>query len=1278
MSASQHPGTPTPAHPDTTEPSMPKQVADLRDTTRCPSCLIPLRATTCDTCGLDLAQNQAAALAVVSLRAADLLDERHGILAAMHAESRRRREIAAEDRATIATTQDARPFPSPVDATAPPRVAPEPSFAAPMDAAPAPAEPKDPRAHMPLSQPPAAARRSGVQIALLITGVSLLSVFAIFFTVYAFINFGLAWRAAIMGVVTVLAFTGASLLRRRALTASSEAVAVLALVFVYLDAFALRANGLLGLDAVDARTFWGVVLLLSAVGFIAWFRLAGVRAASLVGYAVAAPGVGVLASRLTDGLADPSAVYAVALAVAAAGMVQHSATLPSRDNSDGAPPTRRAALPERILVTASSAPAILAAAIAALGVLEESDFGSAVALFGCAAIAALHAWLHARGRGGYDRVSAVVWGGAAGAALAAAAAGYGLRSVAWENSLPQLTIALPTLTIAVMLTWLRRRAAGATRGPVTASAIAAGAVAAITLLPAAVMSLAMLAIRVVTLFADSPSDPARIPSEWRWEQLEVILVLLLGLVAVFGAAAALDRLRRALPALAVGLAVVLLLTPAQLPDLWSAVAAWAVIAAVALAMLLTGRGPRVAATTGTLGGVTLAWLTGWGADATWPFTSALAVVAAALSLRVVRAAWARATVTALGTAVLTIAGMAAGEQLLNGNAAAPATLAVAAAVLVLAAAPALSAVHPERRAALWTALAFATCASIVVIATWSPAPEETALTIVAGTLFVVGLLATALPERTRSIERTTAAILSAPAAAMTIAVAADTWLEGSTPVALALGLVAAVAAGLSLLASMRGTPEHSATATPSPRWAFDAGAIATLLPALGFALGGALHDEWTVLALVAVTLTLVATSGDGLVGSHSNRRHVGWAALAFATGALWWALSDASNGQTEPYVLPPAAALVAVALLIRRRESRAGRERAGVSAWVLFLGLTLAILPLTVAAAAPGDDAFVRAIATLTASALLLVAAAVIAARGVRHRPGLRGLAAAASAAALFGVVGITVLRSLDAIGGAVAVEAWLAPGTVALLLASVLLSGATEAHSPGSFGLGRRAALPLFLGTIALATVIEVAASTADADPAIRLTLVLGLLSLLHVAALRWRVRPLGVITAWSALGLAAATAAVALPRVEHVEHATLPLAFALLVTGGITMHRHPERGSWSTLGPGLGLLLLPSLAATSVEPQLWRLIALGIVGVLVVLVGVFLRLQAPFLLGIVVVLVHALRTFAPQIRAVYESADWFVWAGVGGLIVMFIAIRYEQRMRDLKRVVTRIAALR
>ena len=107
--------------------------------------------------------------------------------------------------------------------------------------------------------------------------------------------------------------------------------------------------------------------------------------------------------------------------------------------------------------------------------------------------------------------------------------------------------------------------------------------------------------------------------------------------------------------------------------------------------------------------------------------------------------------------------------------------------------------------------------------------------------------------------------------------------------------------------------------------------------------------------------------------------------------------------------------------------------------------------------------------------------------------------------------------------------------------------------------------------------------------------------------------------------------------------------------------------------------VLLLPSLLATLFDDKpLWRLVALGVVSVAVIVIGVVRRLQAPFLIGAVVAVIHGIATFSPQIRAVYQAAPWWLWAGIGGVLLILLAARYENRIKNLKDAVLKVGNLR
>jgi len=168
-----------------------------------------------------------------------------------------------------------------------------------------------------------------------------------------------------------------------------------------------------------------------------------------------------------------------------------------------------------------------------------------------------------------------------------------------------------------------------------------------------------------------------------------------------------------------------------------------------------------------------------------------------------------------------------------------------------------------------------------------------------------------------------------------------------------------------------------------------------------------------------------------------------------------------------------------------------------------------------------------------------------------------------------------------------------------------------------------------------------------------------------------------------WSSVGGAVlvGVSALLIGGVEPVEVATVPLGAALVVHGVRALRSNAELGSWPTLGAGLGLLLVPSLVFDfAADNALWRIIALGVVAVVVLLVGVRFRLQAPLLLGGIVLLVHAVAQLWPWIAALYESVSglWWLWLGIAGVLLIVVAATYERRIREVKAVALAIRGLR
>ena len=180
-------------------------------------------------------------------------------------------------------------------------------------------------------------------------------------------------------------------------------------------------------------------------------------------------------------------------------------------------------------------------------------------------------------------------------------------------------------------------------------------------------------------------------------------------------------------------------------------------------------------------------------------------------------------------------------------------------------------------------------------------------------------------------------------------------------------------------------------------------------------------------------------------------------------------------------------------------------------------------------------------------------------------------------------------------------------------------------------------------------------------------------------VAGWMWRSR-LGVSFAPTAAALAFIFGIVALTvfAVRPVELVTVPPALGMIFLGARALRRNSALRTWPTLGPGLALLTIPSLLHDFGTTSLWRVVALGVVGIGLVVVGAVWRLQAPLILGSVVVLVHAVNQLWPWIEAVYDVVPWWLWLGLGGALLIYIAARYERRMRALRTAFAAVTSLR
>ena len=1280
----------------------PRADIDLRSTGACPACFTPLRAAVCRKCALDLSHPAASHLFTISADAANILDLRLRLIGQIRYESERAAavpDVAVPVAASAADHRAPRPLPPPVvpptSGITPPGIVP-PAF---MPPALVPQGLVPPGLVPPgFGHPPDAmrARRSSVQVVLLVVGVSLLSIAAVFFLVFAFVTFGIVGRSIVIGAITLAAIAAASVLRRRRLTATAEGVAVFAAVLVYLDAFALRANDLFGLAAVPAATYWGLILLGSTAGFFAWHQLSALRTPSIVAFAALGPGAALLVGGLAAPFDGVTRTFAALAALGLVGLLHPIATvgLPS-----GAAAAYR--LVERLILVAGSCVGLICAFFLALAVEPSTDTGSAAALAVVATIALGHVVVAARGADDADPTTrSVLRNFAVGAAClgAAAAAAIGialalrLESLAFGVFWPGVS----AVAIALLLEFAARRVqrpslvGPAFAGSVTA-AIVAGIASTLTVMVAALPTLAALR----TGIAPGAAGIATTRAEPELAVAAIAVVTLL--TAAVWAGSGVLRARAALLAWAAA-ATVLLAVPLPGPG-WLAAVGWLVVAAIGLTALLpagivTAPPVRLALGTSALAAAALGFFAAWAADGWW--WGSLATIALLFVARA--AAPASATVRPAARAALlgaaTLIALAAAGALAGEVGASPAGsdalaldwlrfVGIAATVLTVAAsvtpsmAPAVltrADISPlDRRIIFWITTPVAAATLIASRSTLFSSPGDaiggsailaepvTALVLSAALLGALLAWVGLAPNARFRAERIAASAAVAPVVyALVLSFTGLLELAGLAGFGGAVAPVTAallVSAGALVLSVIR--------PSASPRWAREFGIAVVGVPAVFVAVSEGAASTWLVLVLGGLTALILAGSADGLFSSASPRKHLGWLALALVAAGLWWRLHGSELENLGAYVLPLAGILLVLARLVRR-ASAAGPLLA-------LSGSLVGILPLAVNAAA---GTLLPAVTVgLVSAGLLLFGTWVVA--PVRMRPYLD----AAAISGTIGVIATTVGRAATLTGDSggrsgTALDAWLGSAFAVLVVAAFGMTRHDLSRARSS------AAQALAAAAMGALLVFEVANLDAARVGELRAVAVILVFSAIHVVAFAVvpARSPFTPAVGWLAIAFAgaAASAAVVTGAADPLEMLTAPIALALIASGVVQLARLPRARSWPYLGPATAVLLLPSLLATAAERPLWRLVALGVFAVAVLVIGAARRLQAPFVIGAAVSLIHGVATFSSEIRAVYEAVPWWLWLGFGGVLLIVLAARYEQRIGNLRSVALRVTALR
>ncbi|KQW03735.1 hypothetical protein ASC66_16960 [Leifsonia sp. Root4] len=1269
----------------------PRNTDELVNRALCPACFQTLRGVRCTVCGLDLSSPLAAELLHASTDAAELLNRRGRLIAQM----REAVPVAAAVPAAVTG-----PVVVPAAAWIPPVAAPAPTFEAQPAAPPAAPPATPPLASRPAE--PAAPRRSSVQMLLLVVGVSLVAVALVFFLIIAWFVAGLAFRAVIVAAITVLVFAAVSLLDRFRLHSTAEGVSVLAVLLVYLDIWAVQANDLFGAGGVDSAQYWGIAVLLSAPLLLGWFRFTGMRAASVAGFAAVPVGAGLLAWAVAapSGQAiDPfQRPWLAAVVIVAAALVQ---LLAPRFGRSLAMP--RALHAERVIVLTLAVPAVPAAVILGFFVAPGEHWAPLWGLGVPTVVFALHVLAGLRMPDALNRATGTVAAAAAGFSLAAMPIVIGIRVSTVSEPLGWSVL----LSVAVLLAFdalrlrLHRAGTGAGVAASIGASIGAGVVVAnalIVALGALLVTFVMRAPAVNGFGLWTPADPAALQPDVLAIQAALVFVGATVLATLTWAVLGVIRGRAvALHALVVlstlGCAVLIPSpTVAALTYLAIAGCALAVLAVPSLRARLAAPGTRVLGVAALIvaasAGYTLAFDSLW----LWLLASGV-IISLLLGAREIAAVLrpvllAAAVLVALGTTAIipsAIVASAPGTEWARVVDTRALVMLVSGALLLLFSLPLGRFASPLDRA--W---ALVPAAGVGVLASLTGsfsggggllAPSLLAC-IGSAAAGIAAVLLIALPtNRDLTVTRMLALLGVTPAF----------WLSGQYAFA---GLAAAgspaptmlvelwpaavgfLALAISLARELRPATETRANRALD-RVLLDASAGLVLLIGMVNALGvSGGPAAWLVYLVAGIAVLLASVDRSGLFNAANPRHHLGWLALVLGTAALWTGLWDAGVAAPEPYSIPLAAALLLIAALLVRAANSEGSGPAASTAVsaLVAAGILIGLAPSAIYGA---NGSVLRPILTIALAGVILLAACLW--RAPLPTTPLRLAVIAAAGASLLVAVGARALGLIGVSAGSVSgiFELWVLSGAGILIAAAAALGGES-----------RRLSTALVATALVGSTLLEIAALTATADAAgagVRAIAVIVALSGAHVL-LVW-LRP-AALASWMptlALGLAGASAlyylaafVVGVDGAPPFEWAAVPIAAAWTASGVVRLRRNPATRSWPALGGGLALLLVPSLLADYSDSPLWRVVGLGVVGIAVLLIGLATRLQAPFVLGGLVVLLHGLAQLWPWLSSLYDPTAWWLWFGIGGILLIVVAARYEKRVQNVKDAVAMVGALR
>jgi hypothetical protein len=1153
-----------------------------------------------------------------------------------------------------------------------------------------PVEPASPAAYQvaPAATPAAPPRpRSAVslQSVLAVVGAGLLAVAAIVFT---FLNPDLtdfATRTTIIAVVTAVFLGGAWLLHNRRLQFSAEAVGALGMVFVALDIWAFSQ---VAPEGVSAWYFGAIGLAVAAATMVAvgaWMRMRTWLWSGLIGLAIVPAFLGYAAGEQAAADSGWAATWGhVGVLFAAWALLELLRPVSARLGSS--------LLADRYSLTTLQSIALVSAVVMALIYAPGTDDSRLLAIASVLAVLAVGAFLSTR------VAIAAVWSAVGGLLVAfsgiSAAFAIPITDDSWIFALVAGSIALLLALLAVV-----RRTGSVQRGPLVASVVIVGALAAIP--GALIVGFSAL---IVPAMSWRSTGVGSVPVETALLAASAVISLL-ALAAGLAVLGRFGRLPSASTALLIGAewvaAIAVIGIPLAFPGSVQLAIAYALaLSAAASAALLFLPRLRSAPASRRAPLVVLAHLMPVLALLlSWP-DAAVAAVAGALIV----AAWALAarTVPAVVRPIHTAAGF--GYALIAASAALSLTeLDVLPILCLVTTAGAVVAIAASVTSWLpvgsWYSMLGVTAVpfGIGVVSVLLERSGWTALS--TGVIFL--LAATLVLTRrtgTTTFLRAGAAALLVPTLAVVVVCLTAEFLDQSgsriaLPIIAVLVACALPTTGLVHDALLRRgfSPQTSAAV----RFAIEVsslvtGGIAVILSLARDAAG----YEIAFLVLVILGLGAAATA------LWLKRRYGWWTAAAAWTGALWCAWAMIGVEVVEPYLLPPAVAamIVGAILVARRRTGPSVRPAAALFA----TGLGIAIVPSLAILAITGNGSGTtleseptlwRSLALLAAGVLLTgladrvtrpIGSAPTRFEGIRI-PLLVGAVVSASAGAVQGVRWGWALDALPL----PEVHAMAQVLAFAALAAALAWAVARLARVAGATSRWLYAPVLVYLAVGPMAAI--------DDDPVSIWTLWgLELVLLVAMIATVWRSRERAAVfpPVWFQWSLAWVVAVVAWSQREvlRVEGFALPLGFALVIAGTIALLRGRRdgddrrfanwpigyEGSWALLAPGIVATLLPSIAATFTDPVTWRAILVIALALVAVLIGARKTLAAPFILGISALPLEILVVFLVQVGGTISPLLWWITLATAGIVLLVIAVGWERRTGADATLAARIRDLR